>query len=179
MLINKIPAGEDIPDVLNAIIEIPAHSDPVKYEIEKNSGAVFVDRFINVPMHYPCNYGFIPQTLSEDGDPLDVLVVTPVPVLTGSVISCRPLDALEMSDESGRDLKLVAVPAPGMNGGYDTARSAEGLPPELLDQIVHFFEHYKALEPGKWVKVEGWLGIDTARREITDSITRFTADEKE
>ncbi len=179
MLIDKIPAGENVPDVLNAIIEIPARSDPVKYEIEKNSGAVFVDRFVNVPMYYPCNYGFVPQTLSEDGDPLDILVVTPVPVLTGSVIPCRPLDALEMSDEAGRDLKLLATPAPGMNGGYDDARSAAELPPDLLDQIVHFFEHYKALEPGKWVKVEGWLGAAAAKREIMNSVARFTKNDQE
>ena len=173
MLLDKIPAGENVPDLLNAVIEIPARSGPVKYELQKDSGAVFVDRFMNVAMYYPCNYGFIPQTLSEDGDPLDVLVITPVPVLTGSVVPCRPLDALEMSDEAGRDLKLVAVPAPAMNGGYDDARSAEDLPRGLLDQVVHFFEHYKALEPGKWVKVESWLGAEAARREIIDSAARF------
>ncbi len=173
MLIDKIPAGDNMPEVLNAIIEISAHSDPVKYEIEKDSGAVFVDRFINVPMYYPCNYGFIPETLSEDGDPLDVLVVTPVSVLTGSVVPCRPIDALEMSDEAGRDLKLMAVPAPGMNGGYDDAQSAADLPADLLDQIVHFFENYKALEPDKWVKVEDWIGAEAARREIIESIARY------
>ena len=172
MLIENIPAGDAAPESLNAIIEIPACAEPVKYELEKDSGAVFVDRFINVPMHYPCNYGFIPHTLSEDGDPLDVLVVTPVPVLTGSVVPCRLLDALEMSDEAGRDLKLLAVPAPGMNGGYDGARSARDLPAGLLDQIVHFFENYKALEPDKWVKVEGWLGPETALREVTEGIAR-------
>ncbi len=173
MLIEKIPAGESVPDVLNAIIEIPARSDPVKYEIEKDSGAVFVDRFMNVPMYYPCNYGFIPQTLSEDGDPLDVLVVTPVPVVTGSVLPCRPLDVLEMSDEAGRDLKLLAVPASGMNGGYDDAQSAADLPADLLDQIEHFFENYKTLEPNKWVKVEGWLGVEEARREIMSGVARY------
>lgn len=172
MLIEKIPAGDSVPDILNAIIEIPARSEPVKYEIEKDSGAVFVDRFMNVPMYYPCNYGFIPQTLSEDGDPLDVLVVTPVPVQTGSVLPCRPLDVLEMSDEAGRDLKLLAVPAEGMNGGYDDAQSAADLPADLLDQIRHFFENYKTLEPGKWVKVEGWLGIEEARREIMSGVAR-------
>lgn len=172
MLIENIPAGDNVPESLNAIIEIPACAEPVKYELEKDSGAVFVDRFINVPMHYPCNYGFIPHTLSEDGDPLDVLVVTPVPVLTGSVVPCRPLDALEMSDEAGRDLKLLAVPAPGMNGGYDDARSAQDLPSDLLDQIVHFFENYKALEPGKWVKVESWLGVEAALREVTEGVAR-------
>ena len=173
MLIDQIATGESIPDQLNAIIEIPAHAAPVKYEIEKNSGAIFVDRFINVPMYYPCNYGFIPGTLSEDGDPLDVLVVTPVPVLTGSVVACRPIDALEMSDEAGRDLKLLAVPAAGMNGGYDEAQSAADLPVDLINQIVHFFEHYKALEVGKWVKVENWLGAEEAGRQVMDSVDRY------
>lgn len=173
MLIDKIPAGDSVPEVLNAIIEISAHAAPVKYEIAKSSGAVFVDRFINVPMHYPCNYGFIPQTLSEDGDPLDVLVVTPVPVLTGSVVPCRPVDVLEMSDEAGRDLKLLAVPTSGMNGGYDDVESADDLPPGLLDQIVHFFENYKSLEPDKWVKVENWLGVEEARRQVLEGVKRF------
>ena len=173
MLIDRIPSGDKVPDILNAVIEIPAQSDPVKYEVEKDSGAVFVDRFMNVPMYYPCNYGFVPQTLSEDGDPLDILVVTPVPVMTGSVIPCRPLDALEMSDEAGRDLKLLAVPVPGMNGAYDDAQSAQDLPGNLLDQIIHFFEHYKALEPGKWVKVENWLGVEMAKQEIIDSVARY------
>ena len=173
MLIGKIPAGDNVPEVLNAIIEISARAAPVKYEIEKDSGATFVDRFINVPMYYPCNYGFIPQTLSEDGDPLDILVVTPVPVLTGAVVPCRPIDALEMSDEAGRDLKLLAVPTVGMNSGYDHVQSAADLPDDLLGQIVHFFENYKSLEPDKWVKVESWLGAEEARRQVMDSIARF------
>ncbi len=173
MLIDKISAGDSVPDTLNIIIEIPAHADPVKYEIEKDSGAAFVDRFMNVAMYYPCNYGFVPQTLSEDGDPLDALVITPVPVLTGAVVPCRVLDALEMSDEAGRDLKLVTVPAPGMNGGYDEAQSAADLPANLREQIVHFFENYKKLEPDKWVEVGSWLGPKEARREIMDSVARY------
>ena len=131
-----------------------------------------VDRFINVPMHYPANYGFVPNTLSEDGDPLDVLVITPTPLVVGCVVRCRPLAALDMSDESGRDLKIVAVPARGDNGGYDDVETVEQLPANLRDQIVHFFEHYKKLEPGKWVKVEGWLGAAEARREIMAGVRR-------
>ena len=173
MLIDRISAGDRLPEVVNAIIEIPARFEPVKYEIEKNSGALVVDRFINVPMYYPCNYGFIPNTLSEDGDPLDILVITPVPLVPGAVIECRPVDALEMSDEAGRDLKLLAVPGAGMNSGYDEVESADDLPSDLLAQIVYFFEHYKALEPNKWVKVENWLGAEKARQEILDGVLRY------
>lgn len=169
---DALGAGDDAPRVVTAVIEVPARAEPVKYEIDKASGAVAVDRFINVPMYYPCNYGFVPGTLSEDGDPLDVLVATPAPIAVGAVLPCRPLGALEMTDEAGRDLKLVAVAAPGMNGGHDDAREATDLPAALLDQIKHFFEHYKALEPGKWVKVEDWLGVDVAHREIEAAIRR-------
>lgn len=172
MLIDKISAGDKLPVAVNAIIEIPARFEPVKYEMEKSTGAIVVDRFMNVPMYYPCNYGFIPHTLSDDGDPLDILVVTPVPVVPGAVLECRPIDALEMSDEAGRDLKVLAVPGVGMNGGYDDAGSASDLPAELLAQIVHFFEHYKALEPDKWVRVENWLGPEKAKQEILDSVRR-------
>ncbi len=175
MLLDRISAGEGLPDVVNAIIEIPARFDPVKYEIEKDSGALVVDRFMNVPMYYPCNYGFIPHTLSEDGDPLDILVITPVPLVPGAVIECRPVDALEMSDEAGRDLKLLAVPRIGMNSGYDEVELIDDLPADLLAQIVYFFEHYKVLEPNKWVKVENWLGVERARQEISDSVLRYRA----
>ena len=172
MQIEKIGVGSNPPNHVNAIIEIPARSDPVKYEMDKASSAIFVDRFMNVPMYYPCNYGFIPHTLSEDGDPLDVLVVTPAPVIVGAVIPCRPLGALEMTDESGRDLKLLAVPDDKMNSGYDDAQSISDLPTNLLNQIQHFFECYKKLEPGKWVEVSGWLDMDTAQQEIMASIER-------
>ena len=173
MKLEKIKIGENIPEVLNAVIEIPAAAEPVKYEVDKDSGAVMVDRFVNVPMYYPCNYGFIPHTLSEDGDPLDVLVVTPVPLLTGSVISCRPVGALEMSDEAGRDLKLIAVPAYKMNSGYDEVEAISDLPQNLCDQIKHFFEHYKNLETGKWVKVDNWMSREDAMKEINASIARY------
>ena len=173
MQINEISRGDNPPELLNAIIEIPACSDPVKYEIDKDSGAVFVDRFVNVPMHYPCNYGFIPHTLSEDGDPLDVLVVTPVPVLAASVVPCRIVGALNMTDESGRDLKLLAVPALKMNSGYDEITKATDLPQNLLDQIQHFFEYYKKLEPDKWVEIAGWLTREEAWEEIHNCIERY------
>lgn len=172
MNINKIEIGKKVPEVVNIIIEIPAESTPVKYEIDKDSGAVCVDRFINVPMFYPCNYGFIPHTLSEDGDPTDVLVITPVPVIAGAVISARPIGGLEMTDESGRDIKLLAVPADKLNGGYDDLKEATELPSAILDKIKHFFEHYKALEQGKWVKVEGWFDCKTAQQEIVQSVAR-------
>ena len=172
MPLDQVGVGDAAPDVLNAVIEIPASADPVKYEVDKQSGTVFVDRFINVPMHYPCNYGFVPQTLSEDGDPLDVLVITPVAVMTGSVVPCRPLGALDMRDESGRDLKLVAVPAPNMNSGYDAAESVADLPENLRAQIEHFFNHYKKLEPGKWVEISGWLDKETAIKEIVACMER-------
>ncbi len=177
MNINQIKIGDKVPEVVNVIIEIPAEAAPVKYEIDKDSGAVCVDRFINVPMFYPCNYGFIPHTLSEDGDPTDVLVVTPVPIIAGSVIAARPIGGLEMTDESGRDIKLIAVPADKMNSGYDTIQEASDLPEQLLNKIKHFFEHYKALEPGKWVKVEEWFNRDKAYMEIKASAARVTNDE--
>ncbi|MBC6413315.1 MAG: inorganic diphosphatase [Chromatiales bacterium] len=173
MNIEKIPATDSTSDILNVVIEIPAHADPIKYELDKKSSSVWVDRFMNVPMYYPANYGFVPQTLSEDGDPLDVLVITPVPLLIGCVIPSRPLGALDMSDESGRDVKLLAVPKRGMNSGYDQVDSVDQLEKNLIDQIVHFFEHYKKLEKNKWVKVEGWLSSDQMKQEIEKSIKRY------
>ena len=170
MQLENIAAGSNLPECVNAIIEIPACSEPIKYEIDKDSGAIFVDRFINVPMYYPCNYGFIPHTLSEDGDPLDILVVTPVPVIAAAVIPCRPVGGLEMSDEAGRDFKLLAVPDNKMNSGYDHVQSISDLPDNLLNQIRHFFEYYKKLEPEKWVKVGDWKGVEVARQEITAAI---------
>ncbi len=160
MDIKKIGPGKNYPHGLNVVVEIPALSPPVKYEIEQNSGMVFVDRFINVPMFYPCNYGFIPDTLSEDGDPLDALILTPTPVQIGSVVPGRPVGGLEMSDEAGRDLKVLAVPALGLHSGYDQVATYEELPKGILDQIVHFFQNYKALEPGKWVKIKNWMGVE-------------------
>ena len=172
MQIDKIPVGANAPEQVNVIIEIPANAPPIKYEVDKDSGAVFVDRFMGAPMFYPCNYGFIPSTLGEDGDPLDALVVTPLPVDIGVVIPCRTVGALDMEDESGPDLKVVCVPDAGMNSGYDDIQSLDDLPSPLRDRIKHFFEHYKLLEPGKWVKVRDWLSREKACEHITQAVTR-------
>jgi len=173
MNLDRVVSGKDIPNDVNVIIEIPAHSDPVKYEVDKETGAMFVDRFMNTAMHYPSNYGYIPHTLSEDGDPVDVLVVSPMPLISGSVIRCRPIGILKMTDEAGPDAKLLAVPIPKLCKLYDKVDSPEDMPQQLLDQIAHFFEHYKDLEEGKWVKIDGWGGKQEAHQEILDSIERF------
>ncbi|HKK14974.1 MAG TPA: inorganic diphosphatase [Gammaproteobacteria bacterium] len=175
MNLDRVDSGRNVPDELNVIIEIPSHGDPVKYEVDKATGAMFVDRFMNTAMHYPCNYGYVPHTLSEDGDPVDVLVVTPVPLITGAVVRCRPLGMLRMTDESGPDAKILAVPVNDLCTLYENCRNPEDLPRELLDQIAHFFQHYKDLEPGKWVKLEGWTGPEDAKREVTDSVERYRA----
>ncbi len=172
MNLDRVPAGRDLPNDFNVIIEIPANGEPVKYELDKDTGAMFVDRFMSTAMHYPCNYGYIPDTLAEDGDPVDVLVVTPVPLALGTVIRCRALGMLKMSDESGEDTKLVAVPVKKLTAMYDKVNTIDDLPEILLKQISHFFEHYKDLEPGKWVKVEGWAGIDEAKAEILSGVQR-------
>ena len=178
MDISKIPAGKDVPNSVNVIIEIPAHASPVKYEIDKESGALMVDRFMSAPMFYPANYGFIPHTLAEDGDPTDVLVVTPTPLVHGAVIPVRPIGVLKMADESGIDAKIVAVPATKLYPSYGNVESYTDLPALLIDQIKHFFERYKELEPNKWVKVEGWEGADAAKAEIVASVQRYEASEK-
>lgn len=175
MSLDRVSSGRDVPHDINVIIEIPAHSDPVKYEVDKDSGAMFVDRFMSTAMFYPCNYGYVPHTLSEDGDPVDVLVVTPIPLISGSVIRCRPLGMLKMSDEAGIDAKLIAVPVDKLTTLYKNCKSLDDLPPSLLAQIAHFFEHYKDLEAGKWVKVEGWAAADEAKAEITASVARYKA----
>ncbi len=173
MNLDRVGPGEQVPDVVNVIIEIPSHSDPVKYEVDKETGAMFVDRFMNTAMHYPCNYGYIPHTLSEDGDPVDVLVVTPIPLISGSVIECRAIAMLQMTDEAGPDAKLLAVPVDKLCKSYSRVKGPEDLPETLINQIAHFFAHYKDLEEGKWVKVEGWLGAEAAHQEIRDSIERY------
>jgi len=170
MSINQIPAGKNIPDEINVIIEIPANSDPVKYEVDKDTGALLVDRFMATAMFYPCNYGYIPNTLSEDGDPLDVLVPTPYPLINGAVIKCRPVGVLKMEDESGIDAKLIAVPVDKLSVIYRDVQEATDLPALLLQQIEHFFEHYKDLEKGKWVKVQGWADAAEAKAEIEKSV---------
>lgn len=170
MSINDIPAGKNLPDEINVIIEIPANSDPVKYEVDKDTGALMVDRFMATAMFYPCNYGYIPNTLSEDGDPLDVLVPTPYPLINGAVIKCRPVGVLKMEDESGIDAKLIAVPVDKLSVIYRNIKEATDLPELLLNQIEHFFEHYKDLEKGKWVKVQGWADAAEAKAEIIKAV---------
>ncbi len=173
MSLNNVPSGKSLPDDFNVIIEIPMHGEPVKYEVDKDSGAIFVDRFMNTAMHYPCNYGYIPHTLCGDGDPADVLVVTPIPLQTGVVVRCRPLGVLKMTDEGGQDAKLLAVPVDKLCSLYREIKSHEDLPAITIKQIQHFFEHYKDLEAGKWVKVDGWFGVEEARKEIMDSVKNY------
>jgi inorganic pyrophosphatase len=173
MSFNQVPAGKDLPNDIYVIIEIPANHAPIKYEIEKDYDALMVDRFMATPMFYPCNYGYIPQTLSEDGDALDVLVVTPYPVAPGSVIRCRPVGVLNMSDEAGQDAKLLAVPHDKLSALYKHVKEPSDLPELLIKQIQHFFENYKDLEPGKWVKVEGWEGSEAARAAIVKSAAAY------
>ena len=175
MLLEHISAGKSVPEDINVVIEIPAQGAPVKYEIDKESGALVVDRFMATAMFYPCNYGFIPHTLSDDGDPVDVLVVTPTPLQPGSVIRCRPVGMLKMSDEAGVDAKLVAVPFGKLTPLYDHVQEVTDLPELLRGQIAHFFEQYKALEKGKWVKVDGWADAAAARAEIVASVERLQA----
>ncbi|SFW98575.1 inorganic diphosphatase [Marinospirillum alkaliphilum] len=169
MSYNKIPAGKSLPDDINVVIEIPANHSPVKYEIDKDMDALVVDRFMATPMFYPANYGYIPQTLGEDGDPLDVLVITPYPVEPGSVIRCRAVGVLNMTDESGSDAKLVAVPHSKLTKIYDHINDINDVPELLRKQIAHFFENYKDLEEGKWVKVESWGTAADARDAIVKS----------
>ncbi len=173
MGLNKVPSGNSLPDDFNVIIEIPQHGEPVKYEVDKDSGAIFVDRFMNTAMHYPCNYGYIPHTLSDDGDPVDVLVITPVPLNSGVVVRCRPLAVLKMEDESGFDAKVLAVPVDKLSTLYRGLKSHSELPEIILKQIEHFFAHYKDLEPNKWVKIGGWEGIEEARKEIMEGVDNY------
>jgi len=173
MDISKIPAGKNAPEEVNVVIEVPQHADPIKYELDKDSGAVFVDRFMHTAMHYPCNYGFVPNTLSDDGDPVDVLVVSDFALVPGSVITCRPVAVLQMEDEAGMDAKVLAVPITKLTPVYKDVNGPEDLPKFLLDQIEHFFEHYKDLEANKWVKVTGWAGADAAKKEVLDSIAAY------
>lgn len=172
MSLNLVPAGKDLPEDIYVVIEIPANADPIKYEIDKETGALFVDRFMSTAMFYPCNYGYINHTLSLDGDPVDVLVPTPYPLQPGSVIRCRPVGVLKMTDEAGEDAKLVAVPHSKLTKEYDHVKDVNDLPELLKAQIAHFFEHYKDLEKGKWVKVEGWADAAAAKAEIIASFER-------
>jgi inorganic pyrophosphatase len=173
MNLDRVGPGRDIPNDFNVIIEIPMNADPIKYEVDKETGAMFVDRFMSTSMHYPCNYGYIPHTLSGDGDPVDVLVLSPVPLISGVVVRCRPIGMLRMNDEAGEDTKLLAVPIDKLCSLYRNVVTPRDLPELVTSQISHFFEHYKDLEPGKWVKVLGWVGPEEAKAEIVDGIQRY------
>lgn len=172
MSLNDVPSGKELPDDIYVVIEIPANADPIKYEVDKESGAIFVDRFMSAPMFYPCNYGYINHTLSLDGDPVDVLVPTPYPLMPGSVIRCRPVAVLKMTDESGEDAKILAVPHTKISKEYEHIQDVNDLSELLKGQISQFFTHYKNLEAGKWVKVDGWDNAQAARDEITSSYKR-------
>ena len=172
MDVSAISVGLDPPKDVNAIIEIPLGGAPVKYELDKRSGALRVDRFLHTAMFYPGNYGFIPHTLSEDGDPCDVLVVTQVQVVPGAIVRCRPVGALLMQDEAGRDEKIIAVPVDALAPFYSDIRSYRDLPPIMCEQIAHFFQHYKDLEKGKWVTIVKWLDVKGAEKLVLEAISR-------
>ncbi|HSW70088.1 MAG TPA: inorganic diphosphatase [Gammaproteobacteria bacterium] len=173
MGLEQVAAGRSVPDDVNVIIEIPAKSDPIKYEVDKESGLVMVDRFVGTSMFYPCDYGFVPHTLSEDGDPVDVLVVTPFSLHPGVMIRCRPVGMLCMTDESGPDAKILAVPVDKLTPKYKHVQKPEDLGEDFLKAVGHFFQHYKDLEAGKWVKIGGWEGAESAKKEILKSIERY------
>jgi len=173
MILDRVDAGAKAPHEVNVIIEIPMRGEPVKYEVDKKTGAMFVDRFLDTSMVYPCNYGYVPHTLSDDGDPVDVLVPTPVALIPGSVIRARPIGMLAMEDEAGGDTKVLAVPITKVYRAYAHIEKPADLSSGLLDRITHFFQHYKDLEKGKWVEVKGWKGPEAARKEIRDSLKRF------
>ncbi len=173
MNLDRVTAGRELPEDFNVIIEIPMNADPIKYEGDKETGAVFVDRFMSTAMHYPCNYGYVPRTLSGDGDPVDVLVISPYPLITGVVLRCRPVGMLKMQDEAGDDTKVLAAPIDKLTNLYRHIQSPRDLPEATLNQIAHFFQHYKDLEPGKFVKLAGWVGAEEAKREILDGAARY------
>ena len=170
--LKPVSAG-NLPEEVNVIIEIPANSSPVKYEIDKETGAMFVDRFITTPMFYPCNYGFVPETLADDGDPADVLVITPYPLIHDSVITVRPIGVLLMTDEAGRDSKILAVPTEKRGKADQDRKGREEGGATLKDQIEHFFRYYKDLDEGKWVKIEGWGDAAEAKKELQESYDAY------
>lgn len=175
MRIEALPIGKSPPDDINVIVEVPVGGAPIKYEFDKPSGALVVDRFLNASMRYPCNYGFVPHTLSEDGDPCDVLVAGTPAVVPGAVLAARPVGVLLMEDEAGMDEKIIAVPPSRLNTYYDGVTDYIDLPQMLLDQIEHFFNHYKALDPDKWVKINGWGDAAKAKALIREAIDRAEA----
>jgi inorganic pyrophosphatase len=173
MSLFNVTAGPRAPHEFNVIIEIPMNAEPVKYEVDKETGALFVDRFMTTAMHYPCNYGYVPQTLADDGDPVDVLVITPYALTPSVVVACRPIGLLAMDDEAGGDAKLLAVPIDKVLPIYSHWNKPEDINQMRLKAIQHFFEHYKDLEAGKWVKVRGWEGPDAAREEIRKGLENY------
>ena len=175
MRIEAIPIGNNPPDDVNVIVEVAIGGEPIKYELDKAAGTLYVDRFLHTPMRYPGNYGFVPHTLSNDGDPIDVLVANTRPIIAGAVINVRPIGVLKMEDDGGGDEKILAVPSPKLTKRYLHVKNYSDLPEITLEQIRHFFEHYKDLEPGKWVKVIGWGDADEARQFITEAIAREKA----
>lgn len=172
MDLNKIAVGENPPWDINVIVEVPIGSEPVKYELDKASGALFVDRFLHTSMVYPCNYGFIPHTLAKDGDPVDVMIGNRTPIMPGAVVRCRPIGMLEMVDDGGEDEKVLAVPVDSLHPFYSGVKNFDELPKITLDAIHHFFAHYKDLEPDKWVDIKGWVDADKAAAFIETSMAR-------
>jgi len=172
MRLDAIPVGKNPPHDVNVVIECAIGGEPIKYEMDKASGALFVDRFLYTPMRYPGNYGFIPHTLSDDGDPCDVLVANTRPIIPGAFINVRPIGVLLMEDDGGHDEKIIAVPTPKLTKRYEKVHDISDMPQITLDQIKHFFEHYKDLEPGKWVKLKGWGDAEMARKLISEAIER-------
>ena len=175
MGLDLVPTGSNPPDEINVVIEIPKDAEPVKYEVDKASGAIFVDRVLSTPMRYPCNYGYVPYTVCGDGDPADVLVILPLPLIPGSVIRCRPVGVLKMTDEAGGDEKILAVPGDKVFAGYRHIDDIAKVSPHWLERIGHFFEHYKDLEKGKWVKLDGFGGAGEAKSILRDAMQRYEA----
>ncbi|PZO03369.1 MAG: inorganic diphosphatase [Hyphomicrobiales bacterium] len=175
MRLDAISIGKNPPDEVNVVIEVAIGGEPIKYEMDKEAGTLFVDRFLYTPMRYPGNYGFIPHTLSEDGDPCDVLVANTRPLIPGSYIAVRPIGVMMMEDEGGGDEKIIAVPVPKLTKRYENVHNYTDLPKITLDQIQHFFEHYKDLEPGKWVKLMGWGDATRAKQLIVEAMDRAKA----
>ncbi len=175
MDINKIPVGINPPEDVNVIIEVSRLADPVKYELDKDSGAMFVDRFLHTAMHYPCNYGFVPHTLSDDGDPVDILLLGRLPVIPGAVVRARPVGVLRMEDEAGMDEKVLCVPHPKLKSVYSDIQDIKDVSDHDLNRLEHFFAHYKDLEKGKWVKILGWEGAESAKSVIVEAIKNYQA----
>jgi inorganic pyrophosphatase len=176
MRLDAIAIGKNPPEDLNVIVEVPVGGQPIKYEMDKKAGVLVVDRFLYTPMTYPGNYGFVPHTLSDDGDPIDVLICNTRPLLPGCVINVRPIGVMMMEDNAGGDEKILAVPSTALTRRYEKVMSHEDLPEITLQQIVHFFEHYKDLEPGKWARVGGVEGPDKAKKMVLEAIERAKKD---